>query len=222
MKNQIQVLVFDMAGTVINEDNIVYKTMYQTALQHGMNLTFEEVLMYGAGKEKKTAFQDLIELKQANLNADILFQSFKKKLSIAYEKIDVKSFISKSKLHELKKNYTIVFNTGYDKTTATKLLKKLGWEHKTEYDLLVCSNDVVHGRPNPDMILFAMQHLQINDPSTILKAGDTQIDILEGKNAFCGITVGVLTGAQTKEELLAVNPDYILESVEDLDQILPN
>ena len=72
------------------------------------------------------------------------------------------------------------------------------------------------------MILFAMQHLQINDPSTILKAGDTQIDILEGKNAFCGITVGVLTGAQTKEELLAVNPDYILESLEDLDQIFSN
>ena len=220
IKTQREVLIFDMAGTVVNEDNIVYKTMYQTCLNHGMNLSFEDVLTHGAGKEKKTAFQDLIDVKQVSLDADLLFQSFKKSLATAYESADVKSFISESTLHNLKKNYTIVFNTGYDKKTATKLLEKLGWEHQNEYDLLVCSNDVARGRPNPDMILFAMQHLGIQDPSKILKAGDTQIDILEGKNASCGITVGVLSGAQTKEELLEVNPDYILESLEDLDQVL--
>ena len=53
-----------------------------------------------------------------------------------------------------------------------------------------------------------------------LKAGDSEIDIIEGKNSGCGITVGVLSGAQTKEQLEVANPDYILQDVTELEYIL--
>ena len=66
-----------------------------------------------------------------------------------------------------------------------------------------------------------MKDLAIDDSQSVLKAGDSEIDIEEGKNAGCGITIGVLSGAQTREQLQAANPDYILDSLAELDHIIP-
>lgn len=66
-----------------------------------------------------------------------------------------------------------------------------------------------------------MKDLTIDDSQFVLKAGDSEIDIEEGKNAGCGITIGVLSGAQTREQLQAANPDYILDSLAELDHIIP-
>jgi len=41
------------------------------------------------------------------------------------------------------------------------------------------------------------------------------MDVAEGKNAGV-VTVGVLTGTQTRQDLLAAGPDYLLESVREL------
>ncbi len=48
-------VVFDMAGTTVNEDNIVYKTL-RAAINHaGFEFSLDQVLAQGAGKEKKQA-----------------------------------------------------------------------------------------------------------------------------------------------------------------------
>ena len=41
-----------------------------------------------------------------------------------------------------------------------------------------------------------------------------------GKNANCGITVGVLTGAQNRAQIQEANPTYIIESLNELIAIL--
>ena len=49
----IKLVVFDMAGTTVDEQNVVYKTL-QKAINHGgIPVTLEDVLETGAGKEKK-------------------------------------------------------------------------------------------------------------------------------------------------------------------------
>jgi phosphoglycolate phosphatase-like HAD superfamily hydrolase len=50
----------------------------------------------------------------------------------------------------------------------------------------------------------------------VLKAGDSAIDIEEGKRAGCGITVGVTTGAQTREQLEDAKPTLVLDSLPDI------
>ena len=85
-----------------------------------------------------------------------------------------------------------------------------------EYDTLVTADDVVNGRPHPDMIQLCMKNTGIEDSSTVLKAGDSTIDIEEGTNTGCGITVGVTTGAQTREQLATANPTLILDNLADI------
>jgi len=118
------------------------------------------------------------------------------------------------------KKIIIVLNTGYNSFTANQLLDKLQWKKGMQYDALITADDVLNGRPAPDMIFKAMELFSITDSKTVLKAGDSAIDIEEGKNANCGITIGVLSGAQTKEELLVANPDYIFENITQISSLI--
>lgn len=112
----------------------------------------------------------------------------------------------------------VVLNTGYHATIAKLLLDKLNWKVGEEIDLLVTASDVNKGRPSPDMILLAMEKLHIINPNSVVKVGDSIVDIMEGKNAGCGINIGVTTGAQNEEMLLMAAPDFVIHG---LDEILP-
>ena len=58
----IKMVVLDMAGTSVDEDNVVYKTLQQVINEAGHNFTLDEVLAEGAGKEKLQAIKDILKL----------------------------------------------------------------------------------------------------------------------------------------------------------------
>ncbi len=58
----IRMVVFDMAGTTINEDNVVYKTLQRAINDHGYHFTLDQVMAAGAGKEKKEAIESILAL----------------------------------------------------------------------------------------------------------------------------------------------------------------
>ncbi|AGA80733.1 phosphonatase-like hydrolase [Echinicola vietnamensis] len=224
MKN-IKLAVLDMAGTTVDENNVVYKTVQKVINDKGFNLSLAEILAHGAGKEKHQAIIDV--LRECTDATDITtiaasaFENFKPELEHAYEQLDVKSFdgVQAAITSLRKRGIYVVLNTGYNTQTATSLLGKLGWEIGKDIDGLITSDDVTNGRPAPDMIFKAMELCQVTDPKTVLKAGDSTIDIEEGKRAGCGLTVGVLTGAQTAKQLEKAQPDHILSSVAELGKI---
>ncbi len=219
-KRKIEMVVFDMAGTTVDEQNVVYKTLHKAIQNFNVEVSLETVLEYGAGKEKHKAIKDVL----THLNSDKLkdsqtiFDNFKKLLAVAYEFLEVKPIkgVEKVLLNLRSEGVKVVLNTGYDRKTAALLLDKLQWDEKIHYDALITASDVVNGRPHPDMIFQAMELFGITDASKVLKAGDSAIDIEEGKNAGCGITVGVLSGAQTKVQLEKEKPTYVLESLVNL------
>lgn len=221
---KIELAVFDMAGTVVNENNVVYKTLQKAINNKGYDLSLDFVLKHGAGKEKHQAIMDILSEidSEGRESSEPIFEDFKLLLDDAYEKLEVTSFegipemLSKLKTNGIK----IALNTGYSKAVAELLLHKMKWAKGVQYDVLVTADDVKNGRPKPDMIVKAMQVLGIHDANKVLKTGDSIIDIEEGKNAQCGLTIGVTTGAHTKEQLATANPTYILNSLAELTDIL--
>lgn len=226
MNSQIRMVVFDMAGTTVDEDNVVYKTIQKALVHFGYNYSLDEVLTHCAGKEKRTAIIDILSvLEQEDVKMNTvndIFEYFKVSLKIAYAELELKTFDHTldvfAKLREA--SIMVVLNTGYDSVTAAGLLAKLKWEAGKDYDFLVTADDVKLGRPNPDMIQLAMFKGGIQDPQTVLKIGDSCIDIEEGKAAGCLYSIGITTGAQTKEELMQAKPDYIIDSLVELETIL--
>ncbi len=53
-------IVFDMAGTAIDENNVVYKTLQKAINETGYDFTLDQVLAEGAGKEKLQAIKDIL------------------------------------------------------------------------------------------------------------------------------------------------------------------
>ena len=61
-----------------------------------------------------------------------------------------------------------------------------------------------------------MKQFLITDASTVVKVGDSIIDIEEGKNAGCGLNVGITTGPYTHEQLASARPDFIINNLMEL------
>jgi phosphonatase-like hydrolase len=222
----IKLAVFDMAGTTVNEDNVVYKTVRAALAKAGVEVSLDTVLEFGAGKEKYKAIADILEETKSEcdfeVDAKAVYADFKEMLKKAYANLEVTSYEGVEELFKVMQSHgvKVVLNTGYDSKTAQSLLDKLGWKVGEQIDGLVTADDVKMGRPSSEMIDKAMELFNITDPEQVLKAGDSQIDIEEGKNANCGITVGVLTGAQTREQLERANPTLILNTLDALEGIL--
>jgi len=220
-----KMIVFDMAGTSVDEGNVVYKTLHKAIEKKCPEINFEQVLLWGAGKEKLQAIKDTLLHTDHSLSDEAIqeiFADFLQELEIAYENLVVIPTKNTERLFlELRTmNIKVVLNTGYNSITAKSLIHKLNWIEGVHYDLLVTASDVSKNRPHPDMILFAMQAFDINDPQTVIKVGDSTIDIEEGKNANCFLNIGVTTGAHTREELQNAHPDYIFDNIYDIKTIL--
>ena len=218
---KIEMVVFDMAGTTVDEGNVVYHTLHKAIEKKCPNISFEDVLKWGAGKEKLQAIRETIIGTNSFLDEQSIqdaFQDFLVLLEHAYEHLIVVPTSNTERLFKELRDLDIkvVLNTGYNAKTANSLIQKLNWTEGLHFDLLVTSSDVKNNRPQPDMILYAMDKLSIKDAASVIKVGDSTIDIEEGRNAGCRLNIGVTTGAHSKEELILVNPDYIFDNIYDL------
>jgi len=214
-------VVFDMAGTTVNEDNLVYKTLRKTINAAGYNFSLHQVLTTGAGKEKLKAIRDIVSLSGAvplEQLSNKIYTSFLDELTKTYDRVELKPQPGAEDTFKIlrAKNILVILNTGYDEKTAVTILEKLHWETGNQIDGLITASDVNNNRPNPDMILLAMEKFGIADAGEVIKVGDSIIDIEEGKNAGCKLSVGITTGAHTYEQLASANPDYIIDHLTEL------
>lgn len=221
----IQLVVFDMAGTTVDEDNVVYKTVRAAINQAGYAVTQDQVQAAGAGKEKRQAIADVLALdgeQHAESEIDQIHADFKSMLSQAYAELQVRPVAGADEVFEQLRQagIRVVLNTGYDRPTAEGLLGKLNWQVGQRIDGLVTASDVSNGRPAPDMIFRAMELVGVSRADCVAKIGDSQIDIVEGKNAGCGMTFGITTGAQTREQLEAAQPTHIVDSLTEMCQLI--
>jgi len=222
----IRMVVFDMAGTTVDEDNVVYKTLQRAISDHGYPFTLDQVFAEGAGKEKLQAIKSILALHQINNDqlSAIIYQHFLILLNEAYTYLSVRPQPNAPEVFRIlrQQKIIIILNTGYDKGTAQNLTAKLGWEKGLTYDDLITASDVENGRPHPDMILLAMHHFNIRQPGEVIKIGDSVVDIEEGKNAGCALSIGITTGAHSYDQLASANPDFIISDLLELPGIIEN
>jgi len=201
-----------MAGTTVNENMLVYKTLQRAILEAGFNVTLEQVLAEGAGMEKLDALRAIMKKYTPNQDDNIIhsiYHRFIYLLGKAYEEHEILPQDNAVKLFQAlrQKNVRVVLNTGYNRQTAQSLIEKLGWKQGETFDDLVTATDVRQSRPHPDMIVLARE---------VAKVGDSVIDIEEGRNAGASLNIGITTGAHTRQQLESANPGYIVDNLIEL------
>jgi phosphonatase-like hydrolase len=110
----------------------------------------------------------------------------------------------------------VALDTGFTREITTPILHRLGWNNTNLIQAVSCSDEVPEGRPYPYMIRSLMTQTGVADVKKVIKVGDTEVDIQEGRNAGCGLVVAVTTGAYTREQLEPYQPDYIIDSLREL------
>lgn len=81
-------------------------------------------------------------------------------------------------------------------------------------DIIVGSEDVKVEKPNPEGLLWAINHLGVKKEE-VLYVGDSLVDARTAQNADVNF-VAVLTGTTTREEFDSYNCKYIGENIQDV------
>ena len=218
----IQLVVFDMAGTTVDDSGSkVLTCLIEAARTHELPGSPGELnaLM---GMNKREVFGMLAARRysagsaEAEQLADEALATFVASMRAAYEQHlspipgaqDTFAFLRA-------RGIKIAIDTGFDSAVGGLIMERLDWPNRL-VDQVVYSSDVPRGRPAPYMIFRAMERLDIHDVHQVMKLGDSPADLEEGYNAGCGEVIGVLSGAHTAATLGSYWHTRLLPSVADL------
>ncbi|HEV3414335.1 MAG TPA: HAD family hydrolase [Puia sp.] len=224
--SSIRLVVFDIAGTTVRDNGNVAEAFITAFKEYGFAMPVDEVKKV-MGFRKMDAIAVLLEKfaperKDEEELADRIHTYFIDKMIEFYMNDETLAPLphAESVFRALKKRgIKVALNTGFTRSITDTLLHRLRWDDRSPYiDQVICSDEVPHGRPSADMIEVLIDDLGIDSPTQVLKVGDTEVDVEEGRNAACGIVVSVTTGAYTREQLQAYGPDFIID---DLQELLP-
>lgn len=218
----IQLVVFDLAGTTIDDDGgVVLSCLVETVRIHNLPGTPDELnALMGMNKREVFGMLAARRFPDDSARSEELavkaLATFVARISASYEHHlapmpGAEETFTFLRAHGIK----IAIDTGFDATVGGLIMQRLDWPGRM-IDLAVFSSDVLRGRPAPYMIFHAMELLDVQDVHQVMKIGDTPSDLEEGFNAGCGVVIGVLSGAHTAATLGAYPHTRLLPSVADL------
>jgi phosphonatase-like hydrolase len=226
--SSIQLVVFDIAGTTVRDNGSVAEAFMAAFRDFDLEVPVEEVKKVMGFRKIEAVGRLLKKFYPEHQDDDVLIDRIHVRFidrMIAFYRNDmalapfphVERVFSEIK----RKGIKIALNTGFTRSITDTILHRLRWDSRnTLIDKVICSDEVANGRPHPDMIEVLIEDLGISSPAQVLKVGDTEVDVEEGRNAACGKVVSVTTGAYTRQQLEAYRPDHIIDDLEELISII--
>jgi phosphonatase-like hydrolase len=217
---KMQLVVCDLAGTLVQDPNLVLECLLHGAREADLKTSPEELngLM---GRDKLEVFRILASRlassgTEQETSAQVAFAAFRARMLQVYESNCVPIKGAQAALRELREaGLRIAVNTGFDAQIRDAILRHLDWGIDV-IDWAVAASEVRRGRPAPDMVFHAMMALSVDEAKHVVKVGDSLADLAEGCNAGCGAVVGVLSGAGKVGELMRARHTHLLPSIAEL------
>lgn len=218
--NNIQLAIFDMAGTTVHDEDFVTKSLCRSlAAFDFVHITLEAANKV-MGMAKPEAIKALIrefypeQLHSAPMQE--IHQAFLKTMKDFYQHSpeirEIEGATATFK-HLKSMGIKVGLDTGFSRDITDIIIERLGWNLDGILDVSVASDEVNNGRPHPDMILMAMKKTGVSDVKSVAKIGDTPVDLLEGSNAEVGLNIGVLSGTGDKSTLEKYPHTHLVSSI---------
>lgn len=213
MTNQkIKALLFDFDGTLLNTNELIIQT-FMTLFDEKFpgKFTRDDCLQF-IGPSLLQTFQKLTPGEE-----DAMVEKYRE-WNIAHHDELVKEYDgvveTLEKLQTLGIRLAIVSTKRRD--SIARGLRIMGAEHF--FEVVVGIDDVVNVKPDPEPVFLAIEQLGVSKDEVIM-IGDNSHDIEGGKNA--GVkTAGVAWSIKGVDFLKQYHPDYILEHMSDLLEIV--
>lgn len=212
-----------MAGTTIDEGNIVYDVLRTTVQNAARKAISDDLLAQWTGTSKYEAIVGLLKvLGDERSRPHVVFDAFTDNLRAAYAATPPRPVLGSTEAFAVLREagVRVVLQTGYARDLAQDLLDQVGWRIGEHIDALVSNDQVRSSRPAPYLIFHSMEQTDVMTPDAVLVAGDTANDLLAGTRSGARYVVGVLTGASTAEQLGLVRHTHIIQSVAGIPELL--
>ena len=203
MKRNIEAVIFDADGTILDTRELIYQSYRHVLKVHGYEVpdreaVFEEVrgnpadITYGKFASKHDPKQ-LVDIHRA-------FQAEHHDLWSAYEGLhDLIQAIRDAGL-----KIGICTSRGQG---VVSMLKHIGVHDS--FGAIVHADMVVNHKPHPEPLLKVLNELNVEPAATVM-VGDTDADVGAGKAAGVAFTIGLTHGIGTREMLKEAGADYII------------
>lgn len=205
----VQLVVFDLAGTTVRDNRFVHKVLQDSLKKHGVDISLEDANEV-MGIPKPVAIKRLLDKRYVGNRiislqwVEAIHQYFVKKMIDFYlhdESVSEKEGVSETFKQLKNQGVKIFVDTGFDRGITSPLLMRMGWLDKKLIDGVLTSDGEIPGRPYPDMIYRAMSLSNVAFAQQVAKVGDTPSDMKQGTSAGCGWVIGVTTGAFSERQL---------------------
>lgn len=224
--NDIELVVFDLAGTTIADAGEVPEAFTAALQAHGLTVA-SEALQAVRGASKREVIKHFVESQFPGETANIIartgkiFTAFRQRLTEIYTSRGVKEIPGTTETFDWlrRHNIKIALNTGFDRELTQLLLQFMKWD-KDFVQAVVCSDDVAQGRPAPFLIFHAMEATGVISVSQVANVGDTALDLQAGRNAGVRWNLGVLSGAHGREQMEKFPHTHLLASVAELPRLM--
>jgi phosphonatase-like hydrolase len=221
----IELVVFDMAGTTVNDADGVNRCVREALQQVGVAASREAVNRV-MGIPKPVAIAQLIEASdcpELSGQIDAIHADFVARMIRFYQ--------TDPSVHEIAgasdvfrrlraANVKVSLDTGFSRDIVDVILERLGWSVPSVLDAVVSSDEVPRGRPHPDLIQKLMRDLGIHDARRVAKVGDTPSDLQQGTASGCGLVIGVTAGSHTADQLRPFPHSHLIATVAELPALL--
>jgi phosphonatase-like hydrolase len=222
----IELCVFDVAGTTISDDGAVADVLSKTLGERGIRVGRDDAAAV-MGLAKPAALRALLAPhRPEGPTAEEVDELHRRFVALMLEHYrtspgvhplpGVAEAIARLRSFGVK----IALDTGFDRALLDAALQRVGWRTRRDLDATVASDEVERGRPAPDMIRRAMLLCGASSAARVAKIGDTLADVEEGRAAGCGLVVGVTTGTATERELRSAGADLVLPGAAELADLL--
>lgn len=206
-----EAVLFDIDGTILDSHDFVFGAVRFALSKYGYPDPEAKFLKKAQGRPLSKFYEILLPLEQSGKFVEAHKEFQKANFHL------VKSFPNVERtLQELRKS-GFVMGAVSNRLRESLLISLQLAELLQYFDVVLGADDVVNPKPHQDHLLFALNKLQVT-PQNSYMVGDTDHDILAGKNA--GIkTVGVTYGWLGRK-IAKYNPDYVINDIEELLQII--
>jgi len=224
----IELVVFDIAGTTVADHGEIALAFQSALANFGYHIPVEKINPLMGYKKPEAIKRMLMEFEgdSGKITGDYIESIHRKFVDIMVDhyrttdELQALPFAEEIFEYLHSNSIKIGLDTGFSKEITDVIIDRLGWLRDKKIDCYVCSDEVEQGRPYPFMITNIMERLNITDASTVIKVGDTEVDVNEGLNAGCKYSIAVTTGAFSEDDLKPYNPSYIINSLEELIPII--
>ena len=177
MKKKYELIIFDLAGTLVDTGSIAPMIAFNRAFKEAGHDIPDEVIRKFMGTNKRDhirlIFEDLeLDFKDAIVETEKIYACFKRHISTAIEETSrpIKGIPQTlTRLQDL--GYRLAVTTGYNKEQSLLVYNSTARTMHNQWWLprpIICSNDVNKGRPYPYMCFKAMEYYGIDSGLILL------------------------------------------------------